>query len=43
MKWGIYGEYVGNLGIGSPPLNPFVHRHSERFVGNGEYIVENLL
>ncbi len=33
-KWGIYGEYVGNLGWGSPSPNPFVHRRSGRFVGN---------
>ena len=32
----MYGECVWNLGIGSPPFNPFTHRHSERFVGNGE-------
>ena len=24
-----YGESVGNLKKGSPPFNPFVHRHSE--------------
>ena len=33
-EWGIYGEYVGNLGWGSPSPNPFVHRRSGRFVGN---------
>ena len=37
LKWGTYGECVGNLEKGSPPLNPIIHRHSERFVGNGEY------
>ena len=35
LKWGMYGESVGNLKKGSPPFNPFVHRHSEQFVGNG--------
>ena len=30
---GMYGEPRK----GFPPLNPFIHRHSERFVGNGEH------
>ena len=33
-KWGTCGECMGNLEKGSQLLNPFVYRHSERFVGN---------
>ena len=35
-RGGVYGEPGGNLKKGSPPRKPFTHRHSERFVGNGE-------
>ena len=37
LKWGTCGECVGNLEKGSPPFYPFIHRHFERFVGNGEH------
>ena len=36
VQGGVYGETGGNLKKGSPPRKPFTHRHSERFVGNGE-------
>ena len=37
IGWGTCVECMGNLGKGSPPLNPFQHRHPERFVGNVDY------
>ena len=41
-KWGTYGEPMGNLIQGSPPLKPFIHRHSMRFVGKCPCDSENL-
>ena len=37
------GFSVGNPFRGSPPLYPFLHRHPERFVGNGEIFTKTIL
>ena len=39
---GVSVEIMWSSGVNSTPLNPFVHRHSERFVWNVESFCEKL-